>query len=120
MACSGRRTSIQSYELSSAATGFFTRCTGDGGLLRSNPTCCAGLIGPFVLGALKHSRGDYTAASAFLALVMAFGATVAFVMLPIVSDDATLQPVKVQNILLRKTMNIPSLLGGCQFRVSPA
>ena len=61
----------------------------------SGRTCCAGLIGPFVLGALKHSRGDYTAASAFLSVVMAFGATVAFVMLPIVSDDATLQPVKV-------------------------
>jgi hypothetical protein len=50
-----------------------------------------------VLGALKHSRGDYTAASAFLSLVMAFGATVACVMLPIVSDDATLRPVKVCN-----------------------
>ena len=58
------------------------------------------MIGPFVLGAMKHSRGDYTAASAFLALVMAFGATVAFVMLPLVSDDATLQPVKVCGLLL--------------------
>ena len=54
------------------------------------------MIGPFVLGAMKHSRGDYTAASAFLSLVMAFGATVAFVMLPFVSDDATLQPVKAR------------------------
>ena len=59
-------------------------------------TClCARLIGPFVLGALKHSQGNYTAASAFLALVMAFGATVACVLLPVVSDDAILQPVKV-------------------------
>jgi len=55
----------------------------------------AGMIGPFVLGAMKHARGDYTAASALLALIMACGATVAFVMLPLVSDDATLQPVKV-------------------------
>ena len=55
-----------------------------------------GLLGPFVVGALKHSRGDYTDACLFLAVVIAFGAAVAYVVLPIVSDDTTLQPFKVE------------------------
>lgn len=52
------------------------------------------MLGPFVVGALKHSRGDYTEACLFLAFVIAFGAAVAYVVLPIVSDDATMRPAK--------------------------
>ena len=53
-------------------------------------------MGPFLVGALKHSRGDYTVACLFLAVVIAVGAAVAYVVLPIVSDDATLQPYKLE------------------------
>ena len=51
------------------------------------------MLGPFVVGALKHSRGDYTVACLFLAAMIGLGAVVAYLLLPIVSDDATLQPV---------------------------
>ena len=54
------------------------------------------MIGPFVVGALKHKNGDYTAACLFLAAMIALGAGGAYVMLPRVSDDATLQPVVVE------------------------
>lgn len=54
------------------------------------------MLGPFVVGALKHSRGDYTEACLFLAFVIALGAAVAYVVLPIVSDDATMRPAKLE------------------------
>ena len=54
------------------------------------------MLGPFIVGALKHSRGDYTEACLFLAAMIALGAVVAYVVLPIVSDDATLRPVAVE------------------------
>lgn len=54
--------------------------------------CFAGLAGPFLVGALKHRSGDYTIAVLVLAAVMAVGAAFAFVVLPIISPDSTLQP----------------------------
>lgn len=51
----------------------------------------AGLAGPFLLGTLKHISGDYTSGTLVLAGVMAVGAIFAYIVLPIISPDSTLQ-----------------------------
>ena len=52
----------------------------------------AGLVGPFVVGTLKHVSGDYRSGTLVLAGVMAVGAAFAATVLPIISPDSTLQP----------------------------
>lgn len=52
----------------------------------------AGLVGPFVVGTLKHVSGDYKSGTLVLAGVMAVGAAFACVVLPIISPDSALQP----------------------------
>ena len=43
-----------------------------------------------MVGALKHSSGNYTSATLVLAAVMALGAAFACVVLPLISPDSTL------------------------------
>jgi hypothetical protein len=52
----------------------------------------AGLVGPFLVGTLKHVSGDYRSGTLVLAGVMAAGAAFAATVLPIISPDSTLQP----------------------------
>lgn len=54
--------------------------------------CTAGLVGPFLVGTLKHVSGDYRSGTLVLAGVMAAGAAFAAMVLPIISPDSTLQP----------------------------
>ena len=78
-------------------------------------------MGPFLVGALKHSRGDYSAACIFLAFMIAFGAGVAYVMLPIVSDDATLQPIVSDDAMLQPIVSDDATLqpGKVELELAP-
>lgn len=66
-------------------------------------TILAGLAGPFLVGALKHSTGDYQDAVLVLAAVMFCGAVFAYFMLPIISPDSTMRAVAVPADVLPDT-----------------